>query len=307
VNGGLVASSTAEGEHARASASVEQGREARGFAVAGELVFVKLGGSVITHKTRPETARPEVIARLAREVARARAACPELALVLGHGSGSFGHVTARRYGTRGGVHGESDWLGFAQVAAVAGRLNRIVADQFLAAGVPVWSLQPSASAMCRGGMLVSMVTIPVEKALAHGLVPLLYGDVALDELQGGTIVSTEQIFAYLARQLSPARMLLVGEVDGVFEGDPLRDPSVRLVPEISAANWAIARAALGGSHGTDVTGGMLAKVEEMMDLVRDVPGLTVRLFSGERAGALEATLRQPGLPIGGTVIRWSAI
>ena len=34
----------------------------------GELVFVKLGGSVITHKTKPETARLEVIARLAREV-----------------------------------------------------------------------------------------------------------------------------------------------------------------------------------------------------------------------------------------------
>ena len=34
-----------------------------------ELVFVKLGGSVITDKTRAETACPAVIARLAREVA----------------------------------------------------------------------------------------------------------------------------------------------------------------------------------------------------------------------------------------------
>ena len=48
-----------------------------------ELVFIKLGGSVITDKTQPETARPEVIQRLAREVASARLARPELQLLLG--------------------------------------------------------------------------------------------------------------------------------------------------------------------------------------------------------------------------------
>ena len=40
---------------------------------ARRLVFVKLGGSVITDKTQPEADRPEVIARLASEVARALA------------------------------------------------------------------------------------------------------------------------------------------------------------------------------------------------------------------------------------------
>jgi isopentenyl phosphate kinase len=282
------------------------GRSLQDSIGAEELVFVKLGGSVITDKTRPETARPDLIARLAKEVARALAARPQLGLVLGHGSGSFGHVAARRHGTRHGVHGWADWLGFAQVAAVAARLDRIVADAFLAAGVPVWSLQPSALARCRAGVLISMAMDHVEQALAHGLVPLLYGDVALDESQGGTIVSTEQIFAYLARQLCPTRMILVGVVDGVFEGDPLHDPSVRPVPEISAENWATVQVALGGSHAPDVTGGMLAKVEEMMDLLRDLPELTVHLLSGERAGALEAVLLRHCEAVGGTVIRWAA-
>jgi isopentenyl phosphate kinase len=267
-----------------------------------ELVFVKLGGSVITDKARPETPRPEVIARLAGEVASALVARPDLRLVLGHGSGSFGHVVARRYGTRQGVHTVADWRGFAEVAAVAARLNRLVTDAFLAAGVPVWSLPPSASARCRGGELTSLAAATVEEALAHGLVPLVYGDVALDEEQGGTIISTEQVFAYLARQFRPARMILVGVVDGVYEGDPLRDPSARLVPEISAANWSAVQAVLGGSHATDVTGGMLAKVEEMVDLVRELPGLTVQLISGERRGALETALLQPG-SAGGTLIR----
>lgn len=269
-----------------------------------ELVFVKLGGSVITDKTQTETARPEVIARLAEEVAGALGSRPGMQLVLGHGSGSFGHVLARRYGTRQGVHSAADWQGFAQVAAAAARLNRLVADAFLEVGVPVWSLQPSTSARCHGGELVSLETRPVERALAWGLCPLVYGDVALDEVQGGTIVSTEQIFAYLARRLRPARVILVGAVDGVFEGDPLLDPSARPVPEISAENWVEVRADLAGSHATDVTGGMLTKVEEMVGLARDLPGLTVHLVSGRRNGALESVLLDPTQVTESTVIRW---
>lgn len=278
-----------------------------------ELVFVKLGGSVITDKTRPETARPAVITRLAGEVAEARAARAgsssgpgqSLSLVLGHGSGSFGHVAAQRYGTRQGVHTAADWWGFAEVAAVAARLNRIVTEAFLAAGIPVWSLPPSASARCRGGELVSLAMAPVEVALTRGLVPLVYGDVALDDEQGGTIISTEQIFAYLARYLHPTRLVLAGAVDGVFEGDPLRDPSARPIPEITPSNWQAVRVMLGGSHAVDVTGGMLAKVEEMVRLARALPGLTIHLISGDRPGALRDALLSPVGAVAGTVIRWS--
>jgi len=269
----------------------------------GRLVFVKLGGSVITDKTLAGTDRPEVIARLASEVARALAVQPDLRLVLGHGSGSFGHVAAHRYGTRQGVHSAAQWRGFAEVAAVAALLNRIVTEEFLEAGVPVWSLQPSAMAWCRAGELVSLPTRPVERALSAGLVPLLYGDVALDEVQGGTIISTEQIFACLARQLHPAQIVLVGVVDGVYDQDPLRDPSARPVPEILAANWEAVRSRLGSSHGTDVTGGMQTKVAEMVSLVRGLPGLTVHLISGERHGALKAVLLHPTRASGGTAIR----
>jgi isopentenyl phosphate kinase len=270
-----------------------------------ELVFCKLGGSVITDKAQSGTASHEVISRLAGEVARSLASRPELRLVLGHGSGSFGHVVARQHGTRHGVGGAREWRAFAEVAAVAARLNRIVTDAMLLAGVPVLSLQPSASAECQGGQLVSLATGPVEHAVAHGLVPLVYGDVALDTELGGTIVSTERLFAYMARQLHPARLVLVTAVDGVFEGDPLEDPSARPVPEISASNWREVRAALGDSHATDVTGGMLAKVEEMVALVREFPGLAVHIISGERQGALETALREPGNAIGGTVVTWT--
>ena len=102
---------------------------------------------------------------------------------------------------------------------------------------------------------------------------------------------------------STTRLILVGVVDGVYERDPLRDPAARRIPEISTENWTSVRSALGGSHATDVTGGMLAKVEGMVNLVRQLPGLTVHLVSGERPGALQGVLSDPATAVGGTVIR----
>lgn len=276
------------------------------------LVFVKLGGSIITDKTKPNTARLAVLARLASEVRSALAISAQqaglggvpLRLVLGHGSGSFGHMVASSYGTRRGVRTPAEWRGFAEVAAAAARLNRIVTDSFLEAGVPIWSLPPSASARCRAGQLQWLETGPVEGALAHGLVPLLFGDVALDELQGATIVSTEQVFAYLARRLQPQRLILLGQVDGVFTADPVRDPLAQLIPRITPANWERIKGKLTGSHATDVTGGMLAKVQEMVDLAQELPGLSANILSGEKEGALEAALLASPESTPGTLIRW---
>ena len=167
------------------------------------LTFLKLGGSLITDKTQEATPRLEHLERLAAEVRAALEARPDIRLVLGHGSGSFGHFAGRRYGTRAGVHNDQEWVGYARVSAAAARLNRLVTDAFLEAGVPVLSLQPSASAHCDDGQLRALETAPIQTALAHGLVPILYGDVALDAVRGGTIVSTEEIFLHLAPLLRP--------------------------------------------------------------------------------------------------------
>jgi isopentenyl phosphate kinase len=133
---------------------------------------------------------------------------------------------------------------------------------------------------------------------------MVYGDVALDEVQGGTIISTEQIFAFLARELRPDRLVLVGAVDGVHDGDPLRNASAKPIPEITEANWEAVQATLGGSYATDVTGGMRTKVEATVELVRDLPGLTGHIISGERPGTLERLLLDPTTATGGTLVHW---
>jgi isopentenyl phosphate kinase len=265
-----------------------------GWSQLSELVFVKLGGSVITDKLRPSTARPEVIRQLAGDLLAALEARPEMRILLGHGSGSFGHGPALKYHVRQGIGPEGDWWGFAKTGAAAARLNRIVTEAFLESGVPVWSVQPSASARCLGGRLVDMAVHPIRAALDRGLVPLVYGDTALDEEQGCTIVSTEELFSFLVRQLPVRRVVLVGAVDGVYDRDPMTDPRGVQIPCITPASFARMQAQLGGSHAVDVTGGMLTKVREMVALVADGDVDCAHLISGQRRGALTRVLLDGG-------------
>jgi len=261
-----------------------------------ELVLLKLGGSIITDKNEPFTAREEVIRRLGREIRQALDDQPDLQLILGHGSGSYGHVVAQEYRTRDGVVNGSDalreksWRGFAETAAVAARLNRLITDRLLEEGVPVVSYQPSASARCRKGDLMYFDTHPLKQVLGAGLTPLVYGDVAVDAVQEFTIISTEQIFDNIARELQPARIILAGVVDGVYDADPLTNSGASRYEEITLDNWPEVEAALGGSHGTDVTGGMFSKVREMHYLVLAQPPLQVHIVSGEVPGQVASAL-----------------
>lgn len=255
------------------------------------MIFLKLGGSLITEKSQAQTARPEVLERLAREIAEALRERPDTALVVGHGSGSFGHSVAAQYGTQRGAASREEWLGFAEVWAAANQLHRLVVDALRQAGVPAVGFPPSASVSCEGGAVVEMASEPVQRALVAGLVPVVGGDVAFDRQWGATIVSTERVFTFLAQRLRPTRVLLAGIESGVFADHPA---DTRLMEVITDQD--LTRVSLGGSQATDVTGGMAEKVRLALQLARSLPGLEVRIFSGQQPGLVrEAVLgSKPG-------------
>ena len=188
------------------------------------------------------------------------------------------------------------WRGFAEVSDAAARLNRLVLSELLLAGVPAVSLSPSASVRCADGRIQSIATYPVQAALAAGLVPVVYGDVAFDAVRGGTIVSTEEVMMALAGEIRPSWLLLAGETTGVF------DLEGQVIPLINRANYTEIEAALGGSRGTDVTGGMASKVQSMLALVEQFPQLSIRIFSGLEPSNLAQTLLNPA-EAGGTLLQ----
>ena len=143
-----------------------------------------------------------------------------------------------------------------------------------------------------------MAVAPIRTLLERGAVPLIYGDVALDDVRGCTIISTEQIMSYLAPELSPRRIIMVGEVAGVYTADPQRDPSATLVPEIGPHNYVEIEGLLSPSFGVDVTGGMADKVRTLYALVTRHPDLTARIISGHEPGAIERVLHDPSAALG---------
>ena len=253
-----------------------------------EIVLLKLGGSLITDKDIPYTPRLDKLKELAQEIKTVLDSNPGLLLILGHGSGSFGHVAAKKHGTRDGVKTSEQWQGFAEVRFQAAELNRYVMESLFNAGVPAISFPPSASLISNNRKVTHHNSLTIRKSLDFHLLPVVYGDVAFDEKRGGTILSTEDVFTFLVDQFSPSRILLAGIEAGVWEDFPAR---TKLVKQIQLSDYEKMRAGIGGSASTDVTGGMKAKVEEMLALIQKTNGLTAQIFSAEERGFLERALR----------------
>jgi isopentenyl phosphate kinase len=232
---------------------------------------------------------------LALQISTALQSHPNLRLVLGHGAGSFGHVPASEYHTRDGLqphstqlaHRERDttddnyWKGFAEVWYQAEMLNRYVMDALRKANVQAITLPPSGSVISSNGRVAVWESTPIRMALSAGIVPVIHGDVVFDEVRGGTILSTEDLFMHLARALNPDRILLAGLEKAVWEDFPAR---TKKIEKITPQTYKEISAGVGKAAGADVTGGMESKVSQMLELVKESSVASVQVFSGEEAG-----------------------
>jgi isopentenyl phosphate kinase len=255
-----------------------------------ELVFLKLGGSLITDKSVPYTPHFDKLAELAADISAALHTHPNLSIVLGHGSGSFGHTAAKQYHTRDGVGAglpRPYWIGFAEVWFQASQLNRFVMDSLHNEEIPSLAFAPVSAVTAGDGKISGWDLTPLKAALAAGLMPVVYGDVIFDTTRGGTILSTEDLFAHLARELRPQRILLAGLEGAVWADFPERRQRVET---ITPASFDGIKSKVGTSHGADVTGGMESKVRQMLELAQEIPGLTAQIFSGEQPGNVQKAL-----------------
>lgn len=261
-----------------------------------KLVFLKLGGSLITVKDQPHTPRLDVLERLAGEIAEARAQDPQIKILLGHGSGSFGHVPASRYQTRLGVKSPKEWQGFIEVWRQATELNHLVMAALNKANLPAIVFSPSSAVTARDGKVLTWNLEPLRSALENGLLPVVYGDVVFDQLRGGTILSTEDIFSHLAPLLNPTQLLLAGIEPGVWRDFPA---NTQLLPEITQDSLHEHETRLTGSAAMDVTGGMADKVRQLLSLVEAFPWINGSIFSGEIHGNVQRALL--GEPMGTSI------
>ena len=261
------------------------------------LVFLKLGGSLITDKTQPYTARIEKLLAVAGEIKSAINKTSGLKLILGHGSGSFGHFAVKEQSTLLNLppfskaekkdQEKSYWKGFSEVWFRASQLNRIVMEALNKTSILAISIPPSAMISAQDGIIKHWDLSVLHSAIKAGLTPVIYGDIVFDDARGGVVLSTEDLLFYLAHQLPITSVHLAGIEAAVWADFPTRQ---RAVERITPSTFGAVSGKIGASHGVDVTGGMRSKVDEMLRLVQQISNLSVHIFSGEETGNIEKAL-----------------
>ena len=225
--------------------------------------ILKLGGSVLTEKTDTPTPKLAAIRRCAREIASTISRTSPVGaggpLIIIHGAGSFGHPQAKEHSTPAGFTN----FGIIEIHRAVASLNDLVIEALVKNGVPAASLHPFGCLVAENGRIAEMETDQIGMMLARGIVPVLHGDVVMDRETGASIVSGDQLATYLAVRFKAARVGLGTAVDGV-----LADGAV--IPLITRANFESVRSHVQGSEGTDVTGGMLGKVLELLAIEIDI-------------------------------------
>ncbi len=257
-----------------------------------DLVLVKFGGSLITDKRGDCTARPAVIERLAREIATAQPRMCEK-ILLGHGSGSFGHASAARHGVGGGPLTTEALAGVSETRARAAELHALVTSSLLEAGLAPFTWAPSSTLTARAGSVSRADIDALLAAFDFGLLPVTYGDVVLDHEWGASICSTEAALTYLSSRLRRrgyrvSRILWLGATQGIYDAEG------ELVPQVDRGNHARVRRMIGAAAGTDVTGGMLLRLDTARALASR--GIESWVVDGRVPGLLTAGLLGEAIP-----------
>ena len=237
-----------------------------------------------------------MIQRLAGEIAYVLKERP-YRLIVGHGSGSFGHRVAARFRLAEGIRDPLQLVGISMTQERAAALHRYVIGSLCDVEANPFSIAPSSFVVAAGGRPASFNEEALLMAYDRGMLPVLYGDVVMDRERGVTILSTETLLAVVAKRLlergtAIRRAVWLGETDGLY------DAAGRTIPRVSAADFETVVQAVGDPSGTDVTGGMRHRLETAFELAGlGIPSL---LVNGLTPGNLEKAVR--GGPVPGTLV-----
>ena len=222
-----------------------------------ELALVKIGGSVITDKSRPFFLNQNHLDRLTSALASY-----EGRLVIVHGGGSYAHPIAKKYGlTPKPTRIDPKSVTLTRLAVLT--LHNEIVLSLLKAGLFAYSIQP----LC---LLHGSAAEILNAALSNNLTPVTHGDVVSTE-NVSYVISGDTLMRIIASSLKPHRVVFAVDVDGLYDANP---KSGKLLKEVSL-DWSPEHS---GEAGFDVTGGIVDKVKEAQKIAS--MGLDVYFVNG---------------------------
>jgi len=220
------------------------------------LVCLKIGGSIITDKTKLKVAHTANITAFAEHLSRVLRQFPDSDVLLGNGAGSFGHHSAHEYNLRDGAYTSEQSYGVSITHNAVRALNLLVGDALTAQNIPAYCLSPGDLFTAQDGEVVSANQSVVEELLQQHSIPVIHGDTVLDTKRGVSIFSTEKSLFWLAEALRSrydrVTVIMVVNTGGVLDEDRAiirelaGDAEVRVAETIPGLK--------------DVTGGIVHKV-----------------------------------------------
>ena len=222
------------------------------------IAILKLGGSILSDKNIPYSIKWDNLERIAMEIKNAldyyKNQDIDMKLIIVHGGGSFGHPVAKKYlkvenGKKIFINMEK---GFWEIQKAMRRFNNIVIDTLQSYDIPAVSIQPSSFVVFGDKMIFD--TSAIKEMLKRSLIPVIHGDITVDDKDGYKIISGDDIVPYLANELKADLILYATDVDGVLiNNKPIKRIDKDNIDEILSY--------LSGSNSIDVTGGMRYKIE----------------------------------------------
>jgi len=256
--------------------------------------ILKIGGSVLTDKSRELGVQTQVIDRLADEIRDANVQN----LIIVHGGGSFGHPLAQQYAIKEGFKDGSQRAGFSETHHVMTVLNGLFMDSLIWRNIPAVSITPSSCVMTKNGRIQCFENTPLKLFLKMGFLPVLYGDAVLDAELGFTILSGDQLVSFLATRYDAKRLIIGVDVDGLYDADPKSEKSAKMFTHLTLEELRKLQGQLGGTSACDVTGGMAGKIAELLPVVEH--GIPVAIVNATKPKYIYNALK--GENVKGTLI-----
>jgi isopentenyl phosphate kinase len=241
------------------------------------MYIIKLGGSVITDKTKKNYFKQDTMDNLAKEIKRAN---KEIILV--HGAGSFGHILAEQYNLNNGHRNDNQLLGFSLTHAMVQKLNYLVLDTLIKKDIPAVSIPPHAIIKLDNHKPLKMDYNIFKDYLNTGFVPITFGDVVLDEKLGFSICSGDLLVQLLAEKFKPEKVIFTLDEDGLYASNPKKDKNAKLIDSTKIDELEQYKT-LADAHA-DVTGGMGGKINTIKKISK--LGIDTILLNGNKPDRL---------------------
>lgn len=230
------------------------------------MIILKIGGSILTNKDSAESEiDSKSLKRIASEI-KSSLDRSDKQLIIVHGAGSFGHPPAKEYKI-GEPFQKDEYpqkrIGFCKTQNAVKKLNMLICEAFIEEGLPVVAIPASSFMTATNKRITDGDLNSFKKYLDKGFIPVIYGDVVLDNQLEICVISGDQLIQYLAVNLNPDRVILGTDVDGVYSKNPKTHDDAIFFDRFSSLEDLDT---LEGTTNVDVTGGMVGKIKELLYL-----------------------------------------